>query len=57
MGGQRSIRKQMDDFKEMVEACELMDLDFKGPPFTWCNNCEGEERISKRLDRFLTNNL
>lgn len=28
-----------------------------GYPFTWCNNREKENRISKRLDRFLANSL
>lgn len=43
----------MEEFQDLISNCELQDLEFKGFPFTWCNNREGEERIFELLDRFL----
>ncbi|KAF7135399.1 hypothetical protein RHSIM_Rhsim08G0131400 [Rhododendron simsii] len=34
---------------------ELMDLEFKGPAYTWTNNQGGECNIRERLDRALAN--
>lgn len=45
----------MGDFREMMAVCELKDLGLKGFPFAWCNNREGEHRISEKFDRFLVN--
>lgn len=47
--------RQMMDFRYMLSTYEVQDLGFMGPPFTWCNNIEGHNRISERLDRFLAN--
>ncbi|XP_074265958.1 uncharacterized protein LOC141588413 [Silene latifolia] len=30
---------------------ELVDIPFKGPRFTWCNNRKGEKRVYERLDK------
>lgn len=35
----------------MLSQRELEDLGFEGFNFTWCNNRDENERISKRLDR------
>ncbi|XP_074313754.1 uncharacterized protein LOC141648948 [Silene latifolia] len=32
---------------------ELVDIPFKGPRFTWCNNRKGDKRVYERLDRAL----
>ncbi|XP_074278011.1 uncharacterized protein LOC141601616 [Silene latifolia] len=32
---------------------ELLDIPFKGPRFTWCNNRKGVHRIYERLDKAL----
>ncbi|XP_074271617.1 uncharacterized protein LOC141595550 [Silene latifolia] len=30
---------------------ELVDIPFKGPRFTWCNNRKGDKRVYERIDR------
>ncbi|CAL1404768.1 unnamed protein product [Linum trigynum] len=40
-------------FKAFVDGNGLMDMGFKGYPFTWKNNQEGTRRIEERLDRGL----
>ena len=34
-----------------MDACNLMDLGFVGPAFTWCNNQQGRLPLWVRLDR------
>lgn len=45
----------MDAFNTMMQDIGLVDLGFKGQPFTWRNNREGEKRIQERLDREIAN--
>lgn len=54
-GGQARPEKLMNDFCEVLTACDLRDLGYEGTQFTWCNNRQGEGRIFERLDRFLVN--
>lgn len=56
-GGRDRPEKQLKEFQEVLNDCELRDLGFKGNPFTWCNNREGDQRVLEWLDRFLTNFL
>lgn len=42
-------------FIDFVESNNLMDLNFSGPHFTWCNNQSGLARRWARLDRCLVN--
>ncbi|KAL6191285.1 hypothetical protein ACLB2K_037676 [Fragaria x ananassa] len=53
-GGQIRAEKQMDGFREALNVCDLKDLYFTGPCFTWRGNRHGEE-IKERLDRFVVN--
>ena len=49
-------QRQMDSFREVVNACGFRDLGYSGPDFTWCNMQEGENYVYLRLDRaFATN--
>ncbi|XP_074299609.1 uncharacterized protein LOC141630746 [Silene latifolia] len=32
---------------------ELVDIPFKGPRFTWCNNRKGDKRVYERIDKAL----
>ena len=43
--------KQMDEFREVLEQCSLIDLGFLGYPFTWNNKCPGHANTKERLDR------
>ncbi|KAG6624935.1 hypothetical protein CIPAW_16G060700 [Carya illinoinensis] len=46
----------MLDFQQMLLDCELRDLDFCGPKYTWCNGRQDAAQVFKRLDRFFGNN-
>lgn len=44
----------MRDFEEVVHFCNLTDMRYQGPKFTWCNRRD-EGLICKKLDRILVN--
>lgn len=54
-GGKRFGSKRAKAFAHMIEECELHDLGFSRPRFTWCNLRKGPERVQERLDRALEN--
>ncbi|XP_074271061.1 uncharacterized protein LOC141594982 [Silene latifolia] len=41
------------DFNIWRISNELVDIPFKGPTFTWCNNRKGKKRVYERIDRAL----
>ena len=49
-----SINQGMRDFQTLVTHCDLTDLSYQGPRFTWCNK-RHDGAISKKLDRVLGN--
>ncbi|KAK9740476.1 hypothetical protein RND81_03G038500 [Saponaria officinalis] len=38
-------------FNEWRRSVEQVEIPFKGPQFTWCNNREGGQRVYERLDK------
>ena len=46
----------MRDFQRMVMHCNLSDMGYQGPLFTWCNKRENGV-ICKKLDRVLLNDV
>jgi hypothetical protein len=48
-------RREMVDFQEALEDCQLYDLGFKGPKYTWNNQREGAAFTKERLDRAMPN--
>lgn len=44
-GGRPKQQRMMDAFNEMMQDAHLVDMGFKGQPFTWINNREGNNRI------------
>lgn len=46
----------MREFQSLVLHCQLTDLGYQGPLYTWCNKRE-EGVICKKLDRFLLNEV
>lgn len=46
----------MRDFQRMVFHCNLSDMGYQGPRFTWCNKRE-EGVICKKLDKVLMNDV
>ncbi|XP_074301170.1 uncharacterized protein LOC141632526 [Silene latifolia] len=41
----------VDEFCLWKIRNELLDIPFKGPCFTWCNNRKGEKRVYERIDK------
>ncbi|KAF9603853.1 hypothetical protein IFM89_038036 [Coptis chinensis] len=40
---------------QAMNNCELFDIGYKGPVFTWCNGQKGWNRTHERIDRALAN--
>ena len=54
-GGRGRLNRQMREFQKALEHCELFDMGYKGPKFTW-NNCqESQTFVKERLDRGVVN--
>lgn len=47
----------MNDFRDCVDACGLMDCGYTGSKFTWSNNQAGQNRVWGRWDRILVNSV
>lgn len=54
-GAATRARRHMVDFQEALEDCQLCDLGFKGPKFTWNNGRDGAAFMKERLDRVVAN--
>jgi hypothetical protein len=48
-------RKQMEEFRNALANCQLCDLGFNGPKYTWNNGREGATFTKERLDRAVAN--
>ena len=42
-------------FKESLDKCNMLDIGFAGPCFTWTNRREVQALIQERIDRFFVN--
>ena len=42
-------------YKEVLDKCNMIDLGFSGPRFTWSNGRELSALIQERIDRFFMN--
>jgi hypothetical protein len=42
-------------FRECLDDCQLVDLGFKGPMFTWNNRQSDDDHVKVRLDRAVAN--
>ncbi|KAL7222407.1 hypothetical protein ACSBR1_024159 [Camellia fascicularis] len=54
-GGSEWRMTQLQFFLELLSDCALLDLEFKGCPFTWSNNQRGVDNVRERLDRAVAN--
>ncbi|KAL5738018.1 hypothetical protein ACOSP7_030779 [Xanthoceras sorbifolium] len=52
LGGNERTGPGMFNFRSIVELCDVVDLGFSGPLFTWNNKRGGSRNVQERLDRF-----
>ena len=50
----RKVSNGMSEFQRLVLHCQLTDMAYQGPKYTWCNKRE-DGIICKKLDRVLLN--
>ncbi|KAF7149419.1 hypothetical protein RHSIM_Rhsim03G0083500 [Rhododendron simsii] len=55
LGGHLPSQNALAAFHDMISACGLVDLEFKGPKFTWRNNRSEESFIMERIDMGFAN--
>jgi hypothetical protein len=55
LGGNLWQQSLMQAFQHTLEACELTDLGFFGPKYTWSNCQERNALIRERLDKGVAN--
>jgi hypothetical protein len=41
---------QMNNFRSVLKDCDMSDLGFIGPQYTWCNNRSDGNFTKERLD-------
>ncbi|XP_075089930.1 uncharacterized protein LOC142171470 [Nicotiana tabacum] len=56
-GGNPHRMHRSFEFSSCMDNCEVADLGFVSPKFTWYNNWKARKRIWKRLDRVFVNDL
>lgn len=50
-GGRPINMKLAEKLRQTIYSCNLIDVGFQGPQFTWSNGQEGKSRIRERIDR------
>ncbi|XP_017632781.1 uncharacterized protein LOC108475324 [Gossypium arboreum] len=55
IGGRVKDERQMDEFRRVLEECDLVDMGFHGQKFTWERGNFADTNIRERLDRGLAN--
>ena len=54
-GGNRPSNSRIQEFRNCLNACNMIDLGFSGPKYTWRNCHDMNSLIMERLDRVLAN--
>lgn len=54
-GGRAVSMNRSLQFKDCIDKCNMVDLGFLGPRFTWSNGKEIFALIQERIDRFFVN--
>jgi hypothetical protein len=54
-GGNRPSNSKIQEFRNCLNACNMIDLGFSGPKYSWSNCHDMNSLIMERLDRVLAN--
>ncbi|KAI5666121.1 hypothetical protein M9H77_15974 [Catharanthus roseus] len=54
-GGADNRRREATTFWYDLRDCDMLDLGFSGPGFSWKSSRDGEEAILERIDKSLCN--
>ena len=54
-GGRAVSVSRSLSFKECLDKCNMIDIGFAGPRFTWTNRREVQALIQERIDRYFVN--
>ena len=54
-GGNSPLNSRMPEFRNCINDCNMIDLGFSGPKFTWSNCHDITSLIMERLDRAIAN--
>ncbi|KAK4706279.1 hypothetical protein R3W88_034163 [Solanum pinnatisectum] len=57
IGGLHVYPNEYEDFAFCVNSCDLVEVGFKGSPFSWWNGRIDDHCVFKRLDRYLMNQV
>ena len=55
MGGRAVSFSRSLLFKKCLDKCNMIDIGFSGPRYTWSNRREVQALIQERIDRFFVN--
>lgn len=55
LGGNLLILRQVQMLRDSLDSCDMVDLGFHGPRFTWVNKKEVVHFIQERLDKGFAN--
>ncbi|XP_057247778.1 uncharacterized protein LOC130589994 [Beta vulgaris subsp. vulgaris] len=47
--------REVEPFRQCIRLCQIQDLPFSGPYYTWSNKQEGDQRVFSKIDRVLAN--
>lgn len=53
--GPRDVRVLLQDFRDTIDSCGLIDPGYSRDIFTWCDGHVTRHHIWERLDRFFIN--
>ncbi|KAK4713780.1 hypothetical protein R3W88_019687 [Solanum pinnatisectum] len=57
IGGLPVYPNEYENFAFCVNSCDLVDVSYKGSPFTWWNGRIDDQCIFKTLDRYMMNQV
>jgi hypothetical protein len=55
IGPRDRTEAQINAFRDCLQHCELKDLGFEGPKFTWSNRQHNDSNVKVHLDRVVAN--